>query len=51
MSKINVAIIGVGNCAKSLVEGVQYYIQNPEDKVGLMYPDIGGYTVDNIEFV
>ena len=51
MSKINVAIIGVGNCAKSLVEGVQYYIQNPEDKVGLMYPDIGGYTVDDIEFV
>lgn len=51
MSKINVAIIGVGNCAKSLVEGVQYYIQNPEDKVGLMYPDIGGYTVNDIEFV
>ena len=51
MSKINVAIIGVGNCAKSLVEGVHYYIQNPEDKVGLMYPDIGGYTVDDIEFV
>ena len=51
MSNINVAIIGVGNCAKSLVEGVQYYIQNPEDKVGLMYPDIGGYTVNDIEFV
>ena len=51
MSKIKVAIIGVGNCAKSLVEGVQYYIQNPEDKVGLMYPDIGGYTVNDIEFV
>ena len=51
MSKINVAIIGVGNCAKSLVEGVQYYIQNPEDKVGLMYPDIGGYNVNDIEFV
>jgi len=51
MSKIKVAIIGTGNCAKSLVEGVQYYIQNPEDKVGLMYPDIGGYTVNDIEFV
>ena len=51
MSKIKVAIIGTGNCAKSLVEGVQYYIQNPQDKVGLMYPDIGGYTVNDIEFV
>lgn len=51
MSKIRVAIIGVGSCAKSLVEGVQYYNENPDDKVGLMYPDIGGYTVHDIEFV
>ena len=51
MSKIKVGIIGVGNCAKSLVEGVQYYIQNPHDKVGLMYPDIGGYTSEDMEFV
>ena len=51
MSKIKVAIIGVGNCAKSLVEGIQYYIENPDDNVGLMYPDIGGYTVNDIEFV
>ena len=49
--RIRVGIIGAGNCAKSLVEGVQYYMQNPEDKVGLMYEDIGGYTVNNIEFV
>jgi myo-inositol-1-phosphate synthase len=49
--KIKVAIVGVGSCAKSLVEGVQYYVQNPTDTVGLMYPDIGGYTVDDIEFV
>lgn len=51
MSKIKVAIVGVGSCAKSLVEGIQYYIENPDDKVGLMYPDIGGYSVDDIEFV
>lgn len=51
MTKIRVAIIGVGSCAKSLVEGVQYYNENPDDKVGLMYPDIGGYTVHDIEFV
>lgn len=51
MSKIKVAIVGVGSCAKSLVEGVQYYVQNPQDTVGLMYPDIGGYTVNDMEFV
>jgi myo-inositol-1-phosphate synthase len=51
MSKIKVGIIGVGNCAQSLVEGVQYYITNPSDTVGLMYPDIGGYTVNDIQFV
>lgn len=53
MSKqsIRVAIIGVGNCAKSLVEGVQYYIENPTDTVGLMYPDIGGYDIHDIKFV
>lgn len=48
---IRVAVVGVGNCAKSLIEGVQYYIENPTDTVGLMYPDIGGYTVKDIEFV
>ena len=51
MSKIKVGIIGVGSCAKSLVEGVQYYNENPDDKVGLMYPEIGGYTTNDIEFV
>lgn len=49
--EIKIGIIGVGNCAKSLVEGVQYYIENPDDKVGLMYPDIGGYRVEHLKFV
>jgi myo-inositol-1-phosphate synthase len=49
--KIRCAIVGVGNCAKSLVEGIQYYIENPEDTVGLMYPDIGGYKANDIVFV
>ena len=51
MSKIKAGIIGVGSCAKSLVEGVQYYNENPEDKIGLMYEDIGGYKIHDIEFV
>lgn len=51
MKKIKVAIVGVGNCAKSLVEGTQYYIENPDDKVGLMYPIFGGYTMNDLQFV
>ena len=45
------ALVGVGNCAKSLVEGIQYYMENPDDKVGLMYSDIGGYEAGDILFV
>ncbi len=48
---IRVAIIGIGSCAKSLVEGTQYYIKNQNKSVGLMYPNIGNYTVDNIKYV
>lgn len=51
MSKIKVAVVGVGNCAKSLIEGTAYYQTHPDNKVGLMYPDIGGYGVDDISFV
>ena len=51
MSKINVAIIGAGNCAKSLVEGVQYYTNNPNNVTGMMKSDIGGYKAENINFV
>lgn len=48
---IRAAIIGVGNCAKSLIEGIQYYKENSQDTVGLMYESIGGYTVNDIVFV
>ncbi|MGZ4411131.1 MAG: inositol-3-phosphate synthase, partial [Gaiellaceae bacterium] len=50
--KVRVAIIGVGNCANSLLQGVQYYKDaNPEDFVpGLMHVDLGGYHVHDVEF-
>ena len=51
MNKIKVAIIGVGNCAKSLVEGIQYYRNNPENYTGLMEKEIGGFKVSDIEIV
>ncbi|MBI2914103.1 MAG: inositol-3-phosphate synthase, partial [Chloroflexi bacterium] len=53
MGKINVAIIGVGNCASSLVQGVYFY-RNVEDGAsvpGLMHTNLGGYQISDIEFV
>ena len=51
MKSIKVAIIGVGNCAKSLIEGVEFYSKNPSETVGLIHETVGGYTVADIEFV
>jgi myo-inositol-1-phosphate synthase len=50
--KVRVAIIGVGNCASSFVQGVQFYRDaNPKESVpGLMHVDLGGYHVRDIEF-
>jgi len=50
--KVRVAIVGVGNCASSLVQGVQYYREaKPEDFVpGLMHVNLGGYHISDIEF-
>ena len=51
--KVRVAIIGVGNCANSLLQGVEYYKDaSPKDSVpGLMHVDLGGYHISDIEFV
>ncbi len=53
MGPINVAIVGVGNCASSLVQGVQYYREAPEDHdvPGLMHVNLGGYHIRDINFV
>ncbi|MGH2497033.1 MAG: inositol-3-phosphate synthase [Ktedonobacteraceae bacterium] len=50
--KVRVAVIGVGNCASSLVQGVQYYRNaQPDDFVpGLMHVNLGGYHISDIEF-
>ncbi|MBN1179683.1 MAG: inositol-3-phosphate synthase [Anaerolineae bacterium] len=52
MSKVRVAIIGVGNCASALVQGVQYYKDATDDAFvpGLMHVNMGGYHVHDIEF-
>src|SRR5260221_7572511 len=53
MGKVRVAIIGVGNCASSFVQGVHYYRNaKDEDRVpGLMHVNLGGHHVDDLEFV
>jgi myo-inositol-1-phosphate synthase len=50
--KVRVAIIGVGNCASSLVQGVYYYKNASEDDLvpGLMHVNLGGYHIRDIEF-
>jgi myo-inositol-1-phosphate synthase len=50
--KVRVAIVGVGNCASSFVQGVEYYKDaDPDEQVpGLMHVDLGGYHVSDIEF-
>jgi myo-inositol-1-phosphate synthase len=53
MSTIRLAIAGVGNCANSLVQGLEYYRDaQPTDEVpGLMHVDLGGYHIRDIEVV
>ncbi|RLG19853.1 inositol-3-phosphate synthase [Candidatus Micrarchaeota archaeon] len=54
MGKIRVAIVGVGNCASSLVQGLKYYKKvdgNSPPTPGLMHNVIGGYSISDIEIV
>ena len=52
MGTINVAIAGVGNCASSLVQGVEYYRNTgaTDDVPGLMHPVLGGYGIGDVRF-
>ena len=53
MGNINVAIVGVGNCASSLIQGVHYYKKAKENEFvpGLMHVNLGGYHISDIKFV
>ncbi len=52
MSNIKIAIIGIGNCTSSLIQGIEYYKnKDSKDAVGLMHWDIGGYKPFDIEVV
>lgn len=49
MSKIRVAIVGVGNCASALVQGVNFYTNNPQEPIGVV-ANLGGYKISDLEF-
>ena len=51
MPSINIAIVGVGNCASSLVQGLSYYRRGANDTIGLMHSDVGGYRPGDIQVV
>ncbi|HNV10782.1 MAG TPA: inositol-3-phosphate synthase, partial [Propionibacteriaceae bacterium] len=51
--KIKLAVVGVGNCASSLIQGIEFYkdARDDEDIPGLMHANFGGYHVRDIEIV
>src|SRR6187431_1294298 len=51
MTRIRVALVGVGNCASSLVQGVHHYADRSNHGHGLIHPVIGGYGPGDLEFV
>jgi len=51
MSKINIAIVGVGNCASALLQGIEMYKNSPDNVIGLMNYEIGGYKPGDINVV
>ena len=52
MGSIKIAIVGLGNCASSLIQGIEYYRhKQPEDAIGLMHWDIGGYKPYDLQVV
>ncbi|MEH3159033.1 MAG: inositol-3-phosphate synthase [Sphingomonas taxi] len=51
MKSINIAIVGIGNCASSLVQGLEHYREGTNDVVGLMHWEVGGYKPSDIKVV
>ena len=53
MGKIKVAVVGVGNCASSLIQGLEHYRQNGKEKdlLGIMNRNLGGYFPEDIDVV
>ena len=52
MPKVRVGIIGIGNCASSLIQGVHYYrnAKQGDSIPGVMHANLGGYNISDVEF-
>src|ERR1700722_11792841 len=50
MAEIRIAVVGVGNCASSLVQGIAHYT-NGDDTTGLLHPELGGYRIQYLRVV
>ena len=49
MRKVRLAIVGIGNCASALLQGIEYYRDHDSDRsAGLLHPEIGGYRIEDI---
>ena len=51
MTSIRVAVVGIGNCASSLVQGLEHYREGSNDHTGLMHWELGGYRPSDIKVV
>ena len=52
MGRIRVGLVGIGNCFAGLLQGIEYYRRNPEQKVtGIIHDELGGYGIHDIDFV
>jgi myo-inositol-1-phosphate synthase len=51
MTSINIAVVGIGNCASSLLQGLSHYRDGANETVGLMHWDLGGYRPSDIQVV
>ncbi|WP_230480700.1 inositol-3-phosphate synthase [Sphingomonas sp. Leaf21] len=51
MTSINIAVVGIGNCASSLVQGLSHYRDGANETIGLMHWDLGGYRPSDIKVV
>ena len=52
VKKIKVALVGIGNCFSGLIQGIEYYKQNPSQEVtGIIHDKLAGYGIHDIDFV
>ncbi|HEX8553577.1 MAG TPA: inositol-3-phosphate synthase [Sphingomonas sp.] len=51
MKSIRIAVVGIGNCASSLVQGLEHYREGTNDVIGLMHWEVGGYRPSDIKVV